>query len=493
MNSKNQSDRILFGLKVKQIRQHNKLSFSDLSKKTGMSISYLNEIEKGKKFPKTEKLNALSEALGHSIEDLLDISLDDNLAPIADLLNSNFLNELPLDLFGIDLAKVVEIISNAPARVGAFISTLLEISRNYALKEENFYFAALRSYLELHNNYFEDLENAAGRFADEFEIPAERPINHLVLRRILEQTYRYKIVDHGLDAYPELKHLRSVYVPSKKRLLLNSELSDEQKAFQYAKEIGFQYLKLKERSQTSSIVKGEVFEEVLNHSRAIYFAMALFAPEPRFAEDLKHFFSQKSFDGRILDELMDKYGVMPEGLYHRMTNILPHSFEMNRLFFIRVVHDTERQYFDIDRELHLTHHHHPHGNGLHEHYCRRWVSISSLNAIQNNQSNGEQPRLAVAQISKYYNTDDEYLCLTIVRPAHPSPAKSVSVTIGLLITPELKEQIQFVDDPAITRETVHTTCERCPIQDCKERVVPPSIVNKRRQTQLIHDRLAELL
>lgn len=130
MSTKAQNERILFGLKVKQLRQQLNLSFADLSEKAGMSVSYLNEIEKGKKYPKGEKIQTLAKALNVSPANLTSFEVDEGLAPVHDLLQSNFLNELPLERFGIDLAKVVEIIAGAPSRVGAFISTLLELSRN---------------------------------------------------------------------------------------------------------------------------------------------------------------------------------------------------------------------------------------------------------------------------------------------------------------------------------------------------------------------------
>ncbi|MEL7123790.1 MAG: helix-turn-helix transcriptional regulator, partial [Bacteroidota bacterium] len=147
MKAKTQSDKIIFGLKVKQLRQKKNLSFSELSNKARLSVSYLNEIEKGKKYPKKDKIIALAEVLETSFDELTSPSLGENLAPVSALVRSNFLNELPLDMFGIELNKVVEIIASAPTRVGAFISTLLEISRNYSLAEEHFYFGALRSYL----------------------------------------------------------------------------------------------------------------------------------------------------------------------------------------------------------------------------------------------------------------------------------------------------------------------------------------------------------
>ncbi|MCB0580736.1 MAG: helix-turn-helix transcriptional regulator, partial [Phaeodactylibacter sp.] len=128
MSVKTQNERILFGLKVKQLRQDQGLSFADLSKASHLSVSYLNEIEKGKKYPKEDKLKALADALGTSYDRLVSTELSKSLAPVGELLQSNFLNELPLDLFGIELSKVVEIIASAPVRVGAFISTLLELS-----------------------------------------------------------------------------------------------------------------------------------------------------------------------------------------------------------------------------------------------------------------------------------------------------------------------------------------------------------------------------
>ena len=48
--------KLIFGLKMKQLRSGKDLSLFKLSKQTGLSKSYLNEIEKGKKYPKTDKI-----------------------------------------------------------------------------------------------------------------------------------------------------------------------------------------------------------------------------------------------------------------------------------------------------------------------------------------------------------------------------------------------------------------------------------------------------
>ena len=54
--------KLILGLKLKQLRAEKKLSLNELSDITGISSSYLNEIEKGKKYPKSDKLLSLSEA-----------------------------------------------------------------------------------------------------------------------------------------------------------------------------------------------------------------------------------------------------------------------------------------------------------------------------------------------------------------------------------------------------------------------------------------------
>ena len=476
MRAKSANERIIFGLKVKQLRLQRGFSFDQLSKQAGISLSYLNEIEKGKKFPKRDKVQQLAAALGTTADELTNGDLGREMAPVSELLQSNFLNELPLELFGIELSKVAEIIAAAPLQVGAFISTLLEISRSYALREENFYFAALRSYLELNANYFPELERAVDTFAEQFDLPKVRPLPPRILGEMLEDRYGYEIVPHGLDDQPALEGLRSVYLPASGRLLLNGKLTPVQRGFQYGKEIAFNYLKLKERANTSSILRGRVFEEVLNHSKATYFSVALHLPLKPFVEELRGFFQRPAWDAGAFHALMLRFNATPEMFYHRLTNVIPQFFGMRELFFLRFVHDDGTDDYIIDKELHLSRRHHPHENGLLEHYCRRWISI---NLLQRLGAGGATDFRIEAQRSRYYGTDDEYLCITLARTGYPRAGKHVSVTLGLQITDALRQQIAFLDDPAIPEVIVNTTCERCPIMDCRVRAAEPKVVRAR--------------
>ncbi len=489
MSTKSQNERILFGLKLKQLRQKKNLSFAELAAETGMSISYLNEIEKGKKFPKEEKLDKLAAALDVSTTQLLRNELDNSLAPVEELLKSNFLHELPLDMFGIDISKVAELIADAPTRVGAFITTLIELARSYALREENFYFGALRSYLELNNNYFEDIELAAQQFCTTYHIDHQRPLPPERLQYILEQQYSYQVDRDTLDRYPELSGMRSVFLPHKKKLLLSGRLSNMQRGLQFGKELGFQYLQLKERAYTAGLISGRSFEEVLNHSRAIYFSVALHLPLHPFVEDVRQFLTRSRWQAEAFLAIMQKYEASPEMFFHRLTNVLPHYFNIHKLFFLRVAHDIQANRYEIDRELHLSRRHHPHGNGLLEHYCRRWISISLLADLLTLQQSGKFATAIVGiQRSKYAGTEDEYLCITLARPSASGENLNVSVTLGLLVNKELPTKIGFLNDPSLQFREVNKTCERCAIENCGERAAPAIVVSRRESLKAIQAR-----
>ena len=501
MSQKSQNNKIILGLKVRQLRTEQKLSFAVLSDNTGMSVSYLNEIEKGKKYPKDDKIQLLASALGTTPASLMSAEMPQSLSAVEDLLQSNFLNELPLDLFGIEMNKVVEIIANAPMRVGAFISTLVELSRNYALREENFYFGALRSYLELNNNYFEDLEEAVRLFVKQNKVPTGHSLPSHFLANLLEKKYGYKIVENGLDEYPELKNIRSVFVPKTKKLLLNSSLNEQQRAFQFGKELGFSTLALKDRAYTASLQRVKTFDEALNHFKAGYFSAALLMYREAFVKDMEQLLKMEKWDnGAFFIQLMQKYQATPEMLFQRMTNVLPHFFGLKKLFFLRFIHRLDTNQFDINKELHLNRRHHPHGNGLDEHYCRRWVSLSLLEDLKNIQSesplntednhNWKEETLIGIQRSRYFKTNDEYLCFTIARP---SGLKNISITIGILIDQDSQQKIKFINDSTISNREVSTTCERCGVENCAERAIEPIVVIQKQQRAKINETLKKIL
>ncbi|HAI75702.1 MAG TPA: XRE family transcriptional regulator, partial [Microscillaceae bacterium] len=101
MVTKEENIRLIFGLKIRQLRIDQHLSQAEVAQKAGISVSYLNEIEKGKKYPKANKIAALATALQVSYDWLVSLQLNQKLAPLAEIINSDILASLPLEMFGI--------------------------------------------------------------------------------------------------------------------------------------------------------------------------------------------------------------------------------------------------------------------------------------------------------------------------------------------------------------------------------------------------------
>ena len=469
MNVEKDYIKLIFGLKLKQVRTNKNLSLFGLAKITDLSKSYLNEIEKGKKYPKTDKIILLSEKLDVSYDSMVSLKLDNNLAPIGEILKSCILKEIPLDIFGIQENDLIDIIANAPAKVNAFISTIIEIAQHYNLTRESFFLAALRSYQEAHNNYFEDLELKVLQFSKAFHIDIDTKISIEELSAILIEEYGYTIQEIVFSEQEELGDLRSIFVPKSKTLLLSLDIDEPQKAFILAKEIAYNYLEITERLFTFSWIKFDNFDQVLNNFYASYFAGALLIPRQHLIDELNLFLSKTDPKPQEMILLMGKFNVSPESFYQRLTNILPKDFQLKNLFFLRLSHKTGADTYQIKKELHITNQQEPHANEMNEHYCRRWVSIKTIeNAMKQNKDH-----FFDAQISRYDNSSNEYL---VFSSATLDPFKKDclrSISVGILITPSVKKKFKFIDNKSIQKQIVGVTCETCAVKNCLERASPP--------------------
>lgn len=471
--------KLIFGLKLKQARTNKNLSLFGLAKITDLSKSYLNEIEKGKKYPKTDKIILLSEKLDVSYDNMVSLKLDNNLAPIGEILKSGILKEIPLDLFGIQENDLIDIIANAPAKVNAFISTIIEISQHYNLTRESFFLASLRSYQEAHNNYFEDLEGKVLSFCNAFHINVDSNIAIEELSAILIEEYGYTIKEIIFSEQDELSDLRSIFVPKSKTLLLSESIDQSQRAFILAKEIAYNFLEIKERLYTFSWIKFDNFDQVLNNFYASYFAGALLIPRKQLIDELNLFLSKENPKPQEMIELMGKFNVSPESFYQRLTNILPKDFQLKNLFFLRMSHKIGTNIYQIKKELHITNQQEPHANEMNEHYCRRWVSIKTIAEAEKQNKN----HFFDAQISSYENSKNEYL---VFSSATPDPFRKDylrSISVGILITPGLKKKFKFVDNESIPRQIVGVTCETCAVKNCLERVSPPIQLEKKSRNE----------
>ncbi|MBC6696655.1 helix-turn-helix domain-containing protein [Hymenobacter puniceus] len=491
MLSHGQVVRLIFGLKLRELRQERGFTPAELARACDVSVSYLNEIEKGKKYPKADKILGLSKVLGVSYDQLTSLTLSRRLEPISELLQSDLLKEFPLEMFGLDPLRIVELIADAPAKMNAFISTIFEIARNYEMRQESFFLAALRSYQEMHDNYFEELEQDVRTFCGEQNLSTQAPFDTTQLERVLTNKYSYRLDRQKLAEYAALGRLRSVFQPKTRCLLLRPGLSKAQESFVLGREVAFNYLNLKERPYVNATFPVHSFDEVLNNFKASYFAGALLMEEESLVRDLQDFFGQATWQPARLQAMLTKYDVSPEMFMQRITNLLPRYFGIQSLFFLRFDQADADAAYLLSKELHLSRLHNPHGNELHEKYCRRWVSIRLIREARE-QAAGPAPAFVLgAQRSRYPN-EDEYLCLSLAR-AGTATEPAVSVTVGLLCDDNLRQKVQFLNDPNIVQKRVNETCERCSIPDCEVRAAPPVEIARRQRQQEAADAIAALV
>ncbi len=159
-----------------------------------------------------------------------------------------------------------------------FVNTVLQVSRNFELKQESFYYAALRSYQELHQNYFADLEEAVEELHLEFPELKEIPFNEKLLTGILLEIGVRTGMDE-LQKYPSLRNVRSLYDEKQRLLHINRGLTSGQMNFLLGREIAFQWTRVKSRPVSTPPYGDHTFEEILNNYRASYFSAALMMPQ----------------------------------------------------------------------------------------------------------------------------------------------------------------------------------------------------------------------
>jgi len=488
--------KVIFGMKLRQFREQKGLSLTDFAGLTGLSVSYLTEIERGKKYPKAEKIARLAQALGRSYDDLVSIKLDEEFSPLAGFLSSPVLHNFPYHLFGISPAQIVELLTRQPAEASALVNALVAISEQYNIGVEHLFRSALRSYQELNDNYFPEIERAVDEFARELKIESDPTPRYDDLRSLIEKRFNYRLDDERLNEHPNLLRFRSILITKNRRepqLLINPSLTEFQKKFILAREIGYQALGLKERAMTSAPERVDSFEQVLNDFKASYFAGALLINRERLLSDINEFFSLDRWEPERFRAFLDKYEVTPEIFMYRLTEVLPRYFHI-KLHFLRFNHEGDQ--YNLVKHLNMSQVLIPGGTGVSEHYCARWLAMRILRELDQNQAAGEQTEEPVigAQLSSFVDNDSRFLCLAMARRLALNRSATSSVSLGFRVDDHFEKTVRFIKDPAITRLQIDGTCERCRLtpEECQDRAVPPYLLELQNTRREIERELSSL-
>ena len=478
--------RFILGFKLKNLRQSHGLSLKDVAAKAGISISYLSEIEKGKKYPKTEKLLALADCYDTTFDALVTAGTADAEQTLEASLESGFFREFPFELFGLQAEDLFSLLTTSPDRAGALIRTFLEVGEMYDIGLEEFLFAALRAYQKLHNNYFPEIEEAAETFLSGTS-RLERPLDERSLRRFLETEWNYLIDDRRLEADDTLRAFRSITIPdSRTRMFVNPRLLPEQRAFIYAKEIGKRVLDIPQRVTTSSWIKVESFEQVLNNYRTSYFAGALLLDRQDTADGLRSFFSAERFDPVGMLNLMNRLHATPEMFFYRVGQLAYSEFGLKNHYFMRLSMKQGEHTFDVTKLLNLSGLSLPRGLSTNEHYCRKWTGMRLLKE-RKRQRDIAAPDLparthptVAAQRGRIMPGGEEAFIFAMSRTMQLRQQDDSCVIMGFELDDAFRSAVRFWNAPGVPVEDVGITCERCPLPSyqCSERVVPASILDE---------------
>ncbi len=431
------------------------------------------------------------------------------------MFSTEFLQGFPFELFGVDPEDLFGIATDSPERAAALIRALQDVGRTYDVQVEQFLLAALRSYQQLNHNYFPEVEDAAVRCRDRYGWPAGQTLAPETIAAVLEREHGYRLDFTTLQEHPELRGLRSVFLDGRlpgasaagglagfaaaggapggaaaPALLVNGNLMPSQRAFVLGRELGYRFLGLTGgRALTSSWIKVESFDQVLNNFYASYFAGALLIERDRLLADLRAFFARERWDGDALVACIGGYAATPELFFHRLTELIPRLLGLDELFFLRFAHDAGSDRYRLTKFLNISRVPVPHGVGLDETYCRRWPALRLMRQLDEHRRTLDAAPVVTAQRSHFLDSGAEFFVITMARPLALASDATSSVSIGFLLDDAFKRTVRFWDDLDIPRTLVNLTCERCPLSEaeCQERGAPPT-VHRRLEAQELKER-----
>lgn len=457
-------DKILFGMRLRYAREKTKLNLQQFSSKVGCAVSYLNEIEHGKKYPGPDKLEAFAGALGTTVDQLLHDALPPPAIPMEQILRSGILDELPLHRFGIEPMRILELMQGAPTQVTAFLNTLVDLARHHSVTDEHIFTSALRSYQELHQNYFPELEAQALHIRSQIlgihiGIIPSIDLLELALKNFWGIHVRYD----SLLTQPRFRYFSSWLSSSTSTLWVQESLPISIKKYILSREIAFQHLALEDRISTSPPFEPQRFHQVIDYFHASYLANAIGLPESMMQQCLHTFFHNERLQPQLLVNWIQEYEVTPAMFFARFHLILP-WMHWKHVFYIKAKYHSRNQSFDIERELHLHPYRFLHLRKHQEHYCLKWPAFNMLQLESNS-----TPEVQVYLL----DIGDPAIRFLTITYLYQDRKEKNTVTIAVELTETIEQSIPWISELKSKIFIARSSCERCNITDCDQRRASP--------------------
>ena len=452
------------GSKIRKERRTKGLSQSDLSKKLGISASYLNLLESGRRTITVPLLIKIGNELALSLKDLTVESNKRMLSDVMEVLSNEIFEDL--DITNLDttefignnpnIAKALLTLNDSYKSLRDDMQNRLEImdveSSIKERKSSRLPVEIVSDFLQENKNYFDILEKMAEKLRDKIGLKFGPGIGSTEVKLT---SYLKKEYNIDVTIVPPEDDQKSVKKFDKKSqtLFLSEMLTYTARNFHLAYQIG-----LSETQEIiAKIIQDNKFysEEViplLNISLLNYFSAALLMPYDDFLESAKKY----KYDIEIL---MHHYATSFEQVTHRLTNLQRPGNEGVPFHFLKT--DIAG---NVSKRFSLSGIHIPRHGGS----CPRWnVYIAFLS-----------PGKIHPQISRMPD-GKVYFCIARAFEKgiekHGMPKSFVSIGLGCDI--KYAKDLVYSEGMDIANKKLQTpigvSCRICPRIECQQRAFPP--------------------
>jgi XRE family transcriptional regulator, fatty acid utilization regulator len=450
----------LIGQRVRQVRLERGLKQTELARQLGISAAYLNLLEKGRRTIQLPLLLRALEALELEVEsfmatvgeghpdDVLARLLDDPLARTLDLEEADLAALRAEPRLSSTVAALYHLYKNTRAqleRARSKLETLpTPVPLGYAPGDE------VTDFLELHRNYFPELEELAGAVRRDAQLPR---------RFVSEQLIQFLARRHRLDVQIEPPRRTSSVVRAfdraGRRLRLSASLSEHALKFQLGHVLGLMLLdesRLHERLLAGAPPRHAETARLIKIHLANYFSGAVLLPYDEFFAEVE----RTRYD---VEKVAAAFESSYEAVAHRMCNLGDPRRSGVPLHFLRVdvAGNISKRYSASGLRF-------PHGHGT----CPKWAAHAAF--------------VTPALITKQYSRMPDgatYFCFAkvISDPAAGSLVRGTLYSIGLGTSADNAHRFAYADDlpaPEVGRAVVPTgiTCRFCERTDCNQRAAP---------------------
>ena len=449
---------IKIGPKIKAFRRQLGLQANKLSEDLGISPSYLNLIESGKRKIDGDLLLKVCEKLNIQLSDLTsksDINLENT---ISEILDDKLFEDL--DILGPEVKDLVGTnpkIGRALVRLGdilkkkdhELIDKIEKISGKIVDNRKNsFPGEVISDFLQQHKNYFPKLEEFANKVFD--KIQKNNRTRYIALCEYLNKEYSITVK----DILPEEgKPFSKIYNKSKKELLLSDYSSLETKKLHAAAQIAQEgAMKDIDNYLSKFSFPSDESKKLTKVALLNYCGAAILMPYKPFHAECK----KLKYD---LELLQNTFATSFEQVAHRVTCLQDPKLPGIPFHMLRV-----DMAGNISKRFSLSGIDIPRYGGA----CPRWNVYSAFT----------RPGVIQAAVSKMTN-GEKYICIarTVEKGVGRFGRSKSILSIGLGCDAKYAKDFVYTENINVSDKTteipIGVSCRTCDRLDCPQRAFPP--------------------